>query len=137
MASIPSHQHTRDFYFLPVCKVVVNSSKITWCFHYHHCAASEAPSVTSLLKIIVEIIHPILKMQQYNNSYRCIVHIPLKIFVLIHPESLDYIMQKHYGVLFQSTNAAMRHDNHYSAYSKDILTRANVRSKSAISLAML
>ena len=52
--------------FLPAGKVAVNSSKITWCFHYHHCTASEAPGVASLLKIIVEISHPILKMQQYN-----------------------------------------------------------------------
>ena len=68
--------------YLPSCKVAVDSSKITWCFHYHHCTASEAPSVTSLLKIIVEIIHPILQIQQqwtftkYVGSY---MYTPLKI----------------------------------------------------------
>ena len=57
------------FMLLPSCKVSVDSFKIAWCFHYHHCLSSELPFVTSHLKIIVEIINPILQTKYIQWLY--------------------------------------------------------------------
>ena len=48
--------------FLPAFKVVINCFKVSWCIHYHHCISIKASTVTTLLKVIVEIIYPILQV---------------------------------------------------------------------------